>query len=110
MLDQIEVSLDDTQIIDQLKADNIYDVFMAQLHRLEENPNRAPNAIIAGKIPGQGVTRYVQYHFMPGDCGFTMVSVYSTDQALLKYVERSLVGSYGDKVKVLWVDDPMVRN
>ena len=110
MLDQVEVSLDDTQIIEQLKADSFYDVFMAQLRRLEENPNRAPNTIIAGKIPGQGVTRYVQYHFMPGDQGFSMVSVYSTDQALLKYVERSLVCSYGDKIKVLYVDDPGRRN
>ena len=109
MLGQIEISLDDTQIIKQLKADDFYEVFMAQLRRLEAKPDRAPNAIIAGKIPSQGVTRYIQYHFMPDDSGFTMISVYSTDLELLRYVERSILSDCG-KVSVVWIDDPLVRN
>ena len=110
MLDQIQFSLDDTQIIEQLKADNFYDVFMAHLRRLEAKPDRAPNTIVAGKIPGQGVTRYIQYHFMPSDSGFTMVSVYSTDPEILWFIENSLVNSYGSEIKVMYIDDPLVRN
>lgn len=107
----VEVSLYQDQIIKTMQKQGIYQTFMAQLARIEQDPNRDPNALVCMEYAdGRGTVYFIQYHFNPESPGWLMATITNACPDLVEFVRRGLAAGYTAPIKPLYVDDARMRN
>lgn len=110
LLGSVIVNLDNSQVIAEMQAREVYDLIMSQVERVAD----VPNGIVTMKYNhGDRLNYYTFYynHPNPADNGWQMVSLPADAPAeLVEIAEDILRENWRQPARVLWIDDPERRN
>lgn len=107
----VVVSLHEETIIETMKDQGIIDQFNAQLERIKTDPDHPYNAIVAGEFhDGQGNVRFISYHFMPGDSGWRMITVFNAMPEILEIVRQTIEMEQIGPKHLMFIDSEELRN